>query len=142
MTRSVTFASGQTSATVDVPILEDSIIESAETFTASLTTSESNVVIGEDTATVTILDNDRKYCLNVYSLSKLLHLLAECPVLPPIPNGSVMVNNRSTGGTAVYSCDAGYTLVGAPERMCMSNSMWSGTEPSCELAEGKTRAYF
>ena len=60
MTTSVTFASNETSATVDVTILDDSIIESAETFTASLTTSESNVVIGEDTATVTILDNDRE----------------------------------------------------------------------------------
>ena len=38
-------------------------------FTATLTTTDSNVVIGADTATVTILDNDRKYLILVECLA-------------------------------------------------------------------------
>ena len=54
----VTFESGVTRATYPVPIVDDSNIENTETFTASLSTTEANVNIVEDTATVTILDND------------------------------------------------------------------------------------
>ena len=54
----VTFASGVTTASVSVPIVDDSNIESTEMFTATLTTTESNVMIGEGTTTVTILDDD------------------------------------------------------------------------------------
>ena len=54
----VTFGPGQTSASYSVPIVDDGNIEDTETFTASLSTTESNVTIGDDTATVTILDDD------------------------------------------------------------------------------------
>ena len=49
-----------TSASYPVPIVDDSTIEDTETFTASLNTTESIVNIGDDTATVTILDVDSK----------------------------------------------------------------------------------
>ena len=56
----VTFLPGQTTASVSVSIVDDSNIELTEMFTATLT-GVSNVVIGnDDTATVTILDDDRK----------------------------------------------------------------------------------
>ena len=54
----VTFGPDQTSASYPVPIVDDSNIENTETFTASLSTTESNVNIGDDTATITILDDD------------------------------------------------------------------------------------
>ena len=54
----VTFGPDQTSASYPVPIVDDSNIEDTETFTATLSTTESNVNIGDDTATVTILDDD------------------------------------------------------------------------------------
>ena len=54
----VTFGPDVTSASYPVPIVDDSNIENTETFTASLSTTESNVNIGDDTATVTILDDD------------------------------------------------------------------------------------
>ena len=38
--------------------MDDGNIEDTETFTASLSTTESGVTIGDDTATVTILDDD------------------------------------------------------------------------------------
>ena len=51
----------------------------------------------------------------------------DCPPLDDPPNGSVTV----TGDTAVYACLPGFILVGDPIRMCLSNSMWTGTEPMC-----------
>ena len=54
----VTFRPDQTSASYPVPIVDDSNIEDTETFTATLSTTESNVNIGDDTATLTILDDD------------------------------------------------------------------------------------
>ena len=54
----VTFAPGLTTTSVSVPIVDDSSVESTEIFTATLTTTESNVIIGIGIATVTILDDD------------------------------------------------------------------------------------
>ena len=48
----VTFEAGSTRATVNVQITDDNVIESEEDFTAVLSSSESNVMIGENTATV------------------------------------------------------------------------------------------
>ena len=58
ITMSVTFESGSTRATVNVQITDDNVVESEEDFTAVLSSSESNVMIGENTATVSVLDND------------------------------------------------------------------------------------
>ena len=54
----VTFESGVTRVPYRVPIVDDTNIEDTEMFTASLSTTESNVNIVDDTATVTILDDD------------------------------------------------------------------------------------
>ena len=56
--RTVTFGPNVTGATYPVRIVNDSNIEDTETFTASLSTTESNVNISDDTANVTILDKD------------------------------------------------------------------------------------
>ena len=60
VSETVTFLPGETTASVRVPIVGDSNIEDTEMFSATLTTTDSNVVIGDDTATVTILDDDRE----------------------------------------------------------------------------------
>ena len=49
---------GQTTAFFKVPIVDDNLIESTETFSVSLTTSDSDVVLFDATTTVSILDND------------------------------------------------------------------------------------
>ena len=54
----VTFEAGVTQTTVSVPITDDSAIENNEMFTASLSSTETNVTIGDGTATITILDSD------------------------------------------------------------------------------------
>ena len=56
----VTFIPGQTTATVEVPITDDSVSEDTEMFSAVLSTTNPNVMLGEDTASVTILDDDSK----------------------------------------------------------------------------------
>ena len=54
----VTFTAGATTATVPVGIIDDSVIEDIEMFTASLSTSQENVVIVNGDATITIVDDD------------------------------------------------------------------------------------
>ena len=46
----------------DIPILDDSTLEDVETFTATLFSSEPNVMIAEggETATISIIDTDSK----------------------------------------------------------------------------------
>ena len=58
ITMDVTFVPGSTMATVRVPIIDDTELEEDEMFTAFLSSSDSNVMVGDDTATVNILDND------------------------------------------------------------------------------------
>ena len=54
----VTFGPDQTSASYPVPIVNNSNIENTETFTATLSTTESLVNISDDTANVFIVDDD------------------------------------------------------------------------------------
>ena len=54
----VTFFAGMTEATVQVPIINDNTQELTEEFSAVITTEDPNVSIDEDTAAITILDND------------------------------------------------------------------------------------
>ena len=66
----VTFFSGMTEATVQVPIINDNTQELTEEFSAVITTEDPNVSIDEDTAAITILDNDGelfiiKNCYNI-----------------------------------------------------------------------------
>ena len=63
MVTMVTFGSGMTSVSYPVPIVDDRNKESTESFGALLTTAESNVNIGDDTAIVTIWDDDCKLFL-------------------------------------------------------------------------------
>ena len=60
----VTFPSGESTASLSVPIVDDSIVESTELFSALLTTTEPNVMLGVDTATITIQDNDGEIILH------------------------------------------------------------------------------
>ena len=75
VSETLTFVPGQTTASVSVSIVDDSNIEDTEMFSATLTTTDPNVVIGADTATVTILDDDRecymirRWCKNIVTWS-------------------------------------------------------------------------
>ena len=61
----VTFSAGQTRASVSVPIIDDILAEMTEVFTGSLSAVTESVVIGADTADVTIIENDSKCIMMV-----------------------------------------------------------------------------
>ena len=62
----VTFANGETSKTVNIPIIDDSILESNETINLSLSNPTNGVTIGtQNSAVVNIIDNDFKPTLTV-----------------------------------------------------------------------------
>jgi glucose/arabinose dehydrogenase len=56
----VNFAAGQTTKTISIPILNDTISESQETFAVKLSTPTGGI-LGRTTSTVTILDNDLSF---------------------------------------------------------------------------------
>ena len=55
--QSVTFGPSDTLLNVTVPIIDDSVCEPVEMFTAVLTTTDPGVVLFNDTATATIIDD-------------------------------------------------------------------------------------
>lgn len=60
---------------------------------------------------------------------------SDCGAPPPPANGRVSADRSTVGGTATYSCDAGYSLVGDERRTCRADGRWSGTVPSCLLGD-------
>ena len=55
----VTFAAEETRVSVNVPILDDkNITKSSEIFSARLQSNQSDVILGDSTANIIILDND------------------------------------------------------------------------------------
>ena len=73
----VVFFAGETIAQARVPITDDSIVEDTEHFTAVMTSTNPNVVIGDDTVTVTILDNNCEwFVLIMYIHSSILSIVA------------------------------------------------------------------
>ena len=63
----VTFSAGLSSASVSVPVTNDNVIEASEMFSGSLSAVTENVVIGPDTAYVTIMDDDGEL-MSLYTL--------------------------------------------------------------------------
>ena len=61
----LTFSAGQTSKTVTVALVNDDVGESSETFRLKLSSASSNAVLGDDTATALILDDDGLPTLSV-----------------------------------------------------------------------------
>ena len=66
-TQLVMFSSGDTTLTVMVPILDDSLAEIVERFSVRLlpVTESVTLAAGGGEATVEIVDNDRKYLIKV-----------------------------------------------------------------------------
>ena len=59
----VVFASGQTTATLDVPITNDMVLEEDEMFSATLVSQEPNIIVqgASSNADITIVNDDRKF---------------------------------------------------------------------------------
>ena len=79
----MTFTAGQTMATVEIPITDDTAVENAEMFSATVSplTIPSDVMIGEGVASITILDEDGKaFCkaIQMMTLSFYHQLQSQC----------------------------------------------------------------
>ena len=65
VTMDLTFNAGTTNQTVMISITGDTVVESTESFTVSLTTGDSAVTLNPSTTTVTTEDDDSKISLNM-----------------------------------------------------------------------------
>ena len=61
-----------------------------------------------------------------------MYAVVDCGSLQNPANGIVSVAETTFGSTASYSCSgSNYLLVGAAERTCQADGMWSGSAPEC-----------
>ena len=60
---------------------------------------------------------------------------ADCgPLSDPIKGGVSYPTGLTTyQEVAVFSCDAGYTLVGNENRTCGANGKWDGSSRTCQI---------
>ncbi len=103
-------------------------------------------VNGWDRTPPTCTSEDCNGTSNVFTatcdhLSDLIHLLllllyilltvVDCGSLFDPDNGMVTVTTTTFESTATYTCDTGYTLIGASTRMCGAGGSWTLMEPTC-----------
>ncbi|XP_023256313.1 complement factor B-like [Seriola lalandi dorsalis] len=72
-------------------------------------------VTGEWTGTTPVCDNHADDCSD-----------------PGVPPGAQRSGRFHTGEKVVYRCQAGLTLLGSAERVCLENTEWSGSTPRCQ----------
>ena len=68
------------------------------------------------------------YCY--WQLHSLVAIM--CPGLSHPEYGHVKINGTAIGGTAYYSCNRGYYLVGYAYRKCLKHGGWDGKVPVCK----------
>ena len=70
-----------------------------------------------------------------------VYLLVPCGYPAHIANGRRSYSGTTEGKTATYACNPGYRLSGVSRRVCQSNGLWSGSQPSCESKLNYTHTY-
>ena len=55
----------------------------------------------------------------------------KCPKPRTLTNGRRVVEGKKFNETATFTCNAGYTLIGASVRTCRGKGVWDGLEPIC-----------
>uniref|UniRef100_A0A667WX46 CUB and Sushi multiple domains 2 n=1 Tax=Myripristis murdjan TaxID=586833 RepID=A0A667WX46_9TELE len=84
----------------------------------------------------TIIGNTTRMCqLDGQWSGSLPHCSGESAGLcgdPGIPVHGIRLGEEFTVGSVVrFSCEPGYMLRGSPERTCLANGTWLGTQPEC-----------
>ena len=54
-----------------------------------------------------------------------------CPTLVPPANGNLVLSGNTLGGTADYTCNTGFFLVGDSTLTCGGDGQWSESPPVC-----------
>ena len=63
--------------------------------------------------------------------------VVDCGLLPNITNGMLSYSAQGQdqtllGVTVTYTCNTGYTVNGSSMRTCLTDSAWSGSDPTCD----------
>jgi glucose/arabinose dehydrogenase len=95
----ITFAAGQTSQTIAIPILNDPDVETNESFSVTLSNPTGAALGNQSTATVTILDND--LTLGTLTRQTIVSGLNQPTVIDWIPNTSYMLVAQKGGAVRV-----------------------------------------
>ncbi len=91
----------------------------------------------------------RRYllCMQLTFRNIVYFLLALCPTLSQIDNGTLIFNSdspdgsRTNGTVALYSCSDGFMLDGLDNRTCF-NGVWNGEEdPMCIASKPWVHVY-
>jgi Calx-beta domain len=137
---SLTFAPGETSKTVRIPVRGDPNDEPNETFTVTLSvTPTSNATIADGLGTATIFDDDDLPALSVTGAMDIEGNPDESRVVVALQPASeqstpVTVNFATTGGTAV----AGVDFVGIPPAALPCSGPAGAPVCTLEFAPGQT----
>ena len=107
---SLTFAPGETSKTITVPIVNDALDESEETFTVHLS-GEQGATVADGEATGTIVDDDDEPVLDVEDVTEAEDVgdMAFEVTLTPASGRAVTVSYATADGTAAEPGDYGAT---------------------------------
>ncbi|WP_242057682.1 Calx-beta domain-containing protein [Nostoc sp. FACHB-87] len=117
-TVAVNFANGETSKTVNIPIVNDGIFEPSETINLTLTNPTNGATIGgQNTATLTIIDNDAAPGIIAFSGANYSINEDGTPIVAVTlnrtggSNGAVSVILTPSNGTATASADYNNTPI-------------------------------
>jgi hypothetical protein len=111
LTGTLTYTAGQTSKTVAVPVIGDTIDEPNETFTLTLSGALGTVIVGNAVATATITDNDNPPSIRISDVTVTetdpgatvdAVLTVSLSTASSFP---ISVNYATTGGTATSNVD-------------------------------------
>ncbi len=111
-TGTVTFNGGETSKTVRIPILDDTLAEGNETFTFTLSNPTGGATLATpSTAVITIVDNEvvsaLKFGSAVYSVNEGAGSVTLTVLRTPSTSSDVRVNFATADGTAISSSPTG-----------------------------------
>ena len=115
VSQTVSFAVGETSKTVSVPIVDDGLIEGNETVFLSLSSPSAGATLGSpSTAALTIVDNDRAFAFSsaTYSVGEASGHVTVTINRAGLTSSSDSVNFATSNGTATAGSD--YTAVSQP----------------------------
>lgn len=63
---------------------------------------------------------------------RFVDLAKDCENLPVPINGSMIGNQTTYPNKLVFSCDAGFDLIGSNVRRCKADGKWSEEQPTCK----------